>query len=182
VVSVGRLALPKEPLTLVRALASLNGRTYSALLVGEGPHRQVVEAELAALRPAAPIVLAGNRDDVGELLARSHLFVLSTRSEGLPVTVLEAMAAGLPVIASRVGGIPELVVDGETGFLVAPGDPDGLAEAIDRLLGDAGLRERFGAAGRARVEAHFGHEAFVAAHLELLRRQLVQCGLPVPGP
>jgi glycosyltransferase involved in cell wall biosynthesis len=182
IVSVGRLAFPKDPLTLVRALAALNGRTYSALLVGEGPHRQVVEAELAALRPAAQIVLAGNRDDVGELLARSHLFVLSTRSEGLPVTVLEAMAAGLPVVASRVGGIPELVVDGETGFLVPPGDPDGLAEAIDRLLGDAGLRERFGAAGRGRVEAHFGRDAFVAAHLELLRRQLAQRGLPAPAP
>jgi glycosyltransferase involved in cell wall biosynthesis len=179
---VGRLAYPKDPLTLVRALTALNGRRFSALLVGEGPQRPRVEAELASLRPATPIVLTGDRDDVGELLASSHLFVLSTRSEGLPVTVLEAMAAGLPVVASRVGGIPELVVDGETGFLVPPGDAYGLAYAIDRLLGDATLRERFGAAGRCRVEGGFGRQAFVAAHLELLRRQLAQRGLPAPAP
>ena len=182
VVSVGRLAHPKDPLTLVRALAALNGSTFSAVIVGDGPLRPALEAELTALRPSAPIVLAGDREDVRELLADSHVFVLSTRSEGLPVTVLEAMAAGLPVVACRVGGIPELVVDGETGLLVPRGDPESLAEAIARLLEDAGLRERLGAAGRSRVEERFGRDAFVEGHLELLRRQLAQRGLREPAP
>ena len=182
VVFVGRLASPKDPFTLVTALSALNGRTFSALLVGDGPQRATVETQLAATPKAVPIELVGDRHDVPAVLAASHVFVLSTRSEGLPLTVLEAMAAGLPVVASRVGGIPEAVVDGETGLLVAPGDPEELAAALARLLDDPELRERLGAAGRSRVEKHFGREAFVEAHLELLRSQLAQRGLPVPAP
>jgi glycosyltransferase involved in cell wall biosynthesis len=181
IVSVGRLAYPKDPVTFVRALAALNGRDFSALLVGDGPQRAAVQAALASLPAAARTRLVGDRHDVRALLAASQVFVLATRSEGLPLTVLEAMAAGLPVVASRVGGIPELVVDGETGLLVPPGDPVGLADAIARLLDDRRLRERLGAAGRSRVEQHFGRDAFVEAHLELLRRQLAQRGLPLPA-
>src|SRR4029079_2162606 len=103
IVSVGRLAYPKDPLTLVRALAALREHAFSALLVGEGPERAAVEGALASLEIPVPILLPGNRHDVRELLAGSQVFVLSTRSEGLPVTVLEAMAAGLPVVASCVG-------------------------------------------------------------------------------
>ena len=79
-----------------------------------------------------------------ELLADSDVFVLSSRSEGLPVSVLEAMAAGLPVVASRVGGLDELVVDGETGILVPSGDHEALAAALTTMVEDRGLRRRFG--------------------------------------
>ena len=126
--------------------------------------------------------LAGERDDVGELLAAADLFVLSSRSEGLPLSILEAMAAGLPVVASDVGGVPELVVDGETGLLVPPGDPHALAAAIDRLLDDPDLRRRLGAAGRLRVSEQFDLESTQRAHLDLYRTLLADAGLPLPSP
>ena len=88
------------------------------------------------------------------------------------MSVLEAMAAGLPVVASAVGGIPELVVDGETGLLVPPGDPDALADALGKLITDPELRQRLGAAGRARAEACFDLPGFRQAHIRLYEELL----------
>jgi glycosyltransferase involved in cell wall biosynthesis len=96
--------------------------------------------------------------------------------------VLEAMAAGLPVIASNVGGIPELVADGVSGVLVPPGDPDALAEAIEALLENPALALELGAAGRRRVVENFDLEAVREAHLALYRRMLATRGLPRPSP
>ena len=121
-IAVGRLKAPKDFLTLVRALATLPDRAFEALIVGDGPDREEVAAEIRRLGLEERVQLAGERSDVPELLAGSDVFVLSSRSEGLPVSVLEAMAAELPVVASDVGGVAELVVDGETGMLVPPGD------------------------------------------------------------
>jgi glycosyltransferase involved in cell wall biosynthesis len=182
IVAVGRLQAPKDPLSLVRALAKLRGRHFHALIVGDGPDRPAVEAELRRLELTEAVDLTGEREDVAEILAASAVFVLSSRSEAFPMSVLEAMAAGLPVVATRVGGLPELVVEGETGLLVPAGDPEELAAAIARLLDDPDLRERFGSAGRARVETHFGLEPFLDAHLELYRSQLAHRGLPLPSP
>ena len=182
IVSVGRLKVPKDPLTLVRALGSLRGASFAAVLVGDGPDRPAVTAELERLGLGDAVELAGERHDVRELLAEADIFVLSTRSEGLPLSILEAMSAGLPVVASGVGGVPELVVDGETGLLVPPGDPSRLAAAIQRLLEDPALRDRLGAAGRARVAECFDLDRCRREHLALYRRELARRGLPVPSP
>jgi glycosyltransferase involved in cell wall biosynthesis len=182
IVSVGRLAAPKDFHTFVRALALLPLGAADVLIVGDGPDRAQLEAEIAWLGLGDRVLLAGERRDVSDLLARADLFVLSSRSEGLPVSVLEAMAAGLPVIASSVGGIPELVDDGETGILVEAGQAHELAAAISRLLADPGLRRRMGDAGRDRARMRFALEPFWRAHLDLYSRELARRKLPVRAP
>jgi glycosyltransferase involved in cell wall biosynthesis len=181
-VAVGRLKAPKDFLTLVRAVALLPADSVEALVVGEGPDRAGLEAEVRRLGIGERVHLVGERRDVPELLANADVFVLSSASEGMPVSVLEAMAAGLPVVGSRVGGVPELVVDGETGLLVEPGNAGELAAAIDRLLADPGLRVQLGEAGRERVQRHFALDPFRRAHVELYSRELARRGLPVPAP
>jgi glycosyltransferase involved in cell wall biosynthesis len=163
IVTVGRLVRPKSFWILGDALRLLSDTPLRVLVAGEGPQDKY-------LRGIRGVELLGDRDDVPELLAEGDLFVLSSLSEGMPISVLEAMAAGLPVVASAVGGIPEIVVDGETGLLVPPGDPAPLAEAIRRLLGDPELRRRFGEAGRA-VEL-FDVPRFRRDHLALYDRLL----------
>jgi glycosyltransferase involved in cell wall biosynthesis len=165
--SVTRLKAPKDGVTLARALRQLEPGSYRAAIVGDGPDRDAVAAELGDAGE-----LLGARDDVAEQLARADVFVLSSRSEGLPMAILEAMAAGLPVVATDVGGIPELVADGETGLLVPPGDADALAAALQRLVADAELRRRLGDAARARVEERFSLAATRRAHVELYDRLL----------
>lgn len=172
IVSVGRLHEPKDFVTLARALGGLPAGAFRAEIVGDGPDRPDVERELAAGGAAGAVELAGERDDVPARLAAADVFVLSSRSECMPISVLEAMAAGLPVVATAVGGLPEMVVDGETGFLVAAGDADALRAALARLVADPALRRRMGAAGRRRVEERFDLPGFEAAHLELYEREL----------
>jgi glycosyltransferase involved in cell wall biosynthesis len=173
-IAVGRLKAPKDFVTLIRALAALPAESFEGLIVGEGPDRAAVEAEIRRLGLDERVRLAGERRDVPALLAASDVFVLSSDSEGLPVSVLEAMATELPVVASRVGGLPELVVDGETGILVPPGDARELGAALGRLTADPELRRRFGAAGRARAEAIFDLGPFRRAHVELYDEQLAR--------
>lgn len=182
IVTVGRLKAPKDALTFVRALARLPDGAFEAVIVGAGPDRSAVEVELHSLGLERVVELAGERHDVREVLAGADLFVLSSRSEGLPLTILEAMAAGLPVVASLVGGVPEVVVDGETGLLVPPGDPLRLAAAIERLLQDSSLRRRLGQKGHARVKERFDLASFQRAHVDLYRRALASRGLPLPSP
>jgi glycosyltransferase involved in cell wall biosynthesis len=181
-VMVGRLQAPKDPITLVRALALVPRRDFEAVLVGDGPERAAVEDEIRQLGVGPVVRLLGERTDVAELLATADVFVLSTHSEGLPLSVLEAMAAGLPVVAANVGGIPELVADGVSGLLVPPDDPDALAEAIERLLESPSLAQQLGHAGRRRVVENFDVEAVRKAHLALYRRMLASRGLPRPSP
>jgi glycosyltransferase involved in cell wall biosynthesis len=182
ILSVGRLAFPKSFSTLLRALAIVEAGTFHAAIAGDGPQRQQLEGEIAALGLANAVQLLGTRSDVADLLADSDLFVLSSRSECLPMSVIEAMAAGLPVVASAVGGVPELVEQGRTGILVPPDDPALLAAAIARLAGDPGLRRRMGEAGRARAEALFDVDVFRSAHVDLYARELARRGLPLPSP
>jgi glycosyltransferase involved in cell wall biosynthesis len=164
ILGVGRFRPPKDFGTFVEAVRLLSPGTFSAAIAGDGPDRDLL--------PEGPVELLGERDDVAELLASSDVFVLSSRAEGLPISILEAMAAGLPVVATRVGGIPELVVDGETGFLVPAGDAPARADALRRLVEDPALRERLGAAGRRRAEELFDLPRFRQEHVELYDRLL----------
>ena len=181
-IAVGRLKAPKDFVTLIRAFAALPEGSFEAVIVGDGPDRAAIEAEVRARGLGERVRLVGERSDVQALLADSDLFVLSSWSEGLPVSVLEAMAADLPVVASSVGGLAELVVDDETGILVPPGDPSALATVLGRLIGDRDLRRNLGAAGRARAEALFDLAAFRRAHVELYDRQLALAGAVAEPP
>jgi glycosyltransferase involved in cell wall biosynthesis len=162
VITVGRLAYPKDFVTLVRAVAGIDASTVVA---GDGPDRPEIEAEIA--RSGADVTLLGERDDVRAQLAASHVFVLSSRSEGLPMSIIEAMAAALPAVGTAVGGVPELIVDGETGFVVPAGDEHALRAALQKLVSDAALRARLGAAARERARRLFDLPAFGRAHVEL---------------
>src|SRR5581483_5478407 len=171
-ISVGRMRPPKDFVTLTRALAGLPAASFHAQIVGDGPDRPALEAELAASTLNGELELTGERSDVPELLAESDAFVLSSRSEGLPLSVLEAMAVGLPVVATAVGGVPELVEDGLTGFLVPAGDEDAMRDRLAQLVADPDLRRSMGLAARARAERLFDLPAMRQAHVELYERLL----------
>jgi glycosyltransferase involved in cell wall biosynthesis len=167
IITVGRFNAPKDPLTLVGALTQLAPGSFRATLVGDGPDRAAVAAAVRQAGLDRTVELTGERHDVPALLAGADMFVLSSLSEGLPISVLEAMAAGLPVVASAVGDVPEAVADGKSGLLVPPGDPAALAGALRRLLADADLRRRFGAAARERALELFDLPRFQEAHVRL---------------
>jgi glycosyltransferase involved in cell wall biosynthesis len=182
-ITVGRLKAPKDFPTLVRAVGALPPAAFDELLVvGDGPDRGPLAGEVSSLGLDGRIRLLGERADVPALLADADVFVLSSRSEGLPVSVIEAMAAGLPVVASAVGGLHELVVDGETGLLVRPGDPEALADALGHLLADPDYCRQLGDAGRARAETRFDLAPFRRAHVDLYRRELAAIGLGSSAP
>jgi glycosyltransferase involved in cell wall biosynthesis len=160
---------------LLDALARAKGTGAPGLeawIAGEGPEREALEAQAERLHLREDVRFLGRRDDAAELLAGCDVFVLPSRREGLGVSALEAMAARRPVVASRVGGLADAVLDGETGLLVEPGDPEALASAISRLARDPGLRGRLGEAGRARLAQGFLAPQMVSAYEKLYRSVL----------
>jgi glycosyltransferase involved in cell wall biosynthesis len=160
---VGRLARQKRPDVAVRALGRILERHPEAQLdlAAHGPLEDETRALVAELGLQQSVRFLGKRRDVPELLAEAECFLLTSDYEGCPYTVLEAMAAGVPVVSTRVGGVPELVADGETGLLVEPGDPAAAAAAIQGVL-DAPERARLlGEAGRARALSDFGIDRMV---------------------
>jgi glycosyltransferase involved in cell wall biosynthesis len=152
VASVGNFTPKKDQRTLIDALVLLRADHPSTVLVlvGSGPLQDQLAAHATAAGVGDRVVFTGSRSDVPELLPAFDLFALSSRQEGLPVAVMEAMASGLPVVATAVGGLPEIVSDGVEGRLVAPGDPAGLARALGEVLGDDRLRARMSAAAEVR--------------------------------
>lgn len=140
------------------------------VILGEGPLRAALERQVAEHHLEKHVVLAGFRPDALAMHKAFDVFVMSSVTEGLGTSLLDAMASSKPVVATRTGGIPEVVVDGETGFLVEPHDSAGLAAAVVRLLGDANLRDRMGRAGLARVRSRFSVERMVAETVTVYER------------
>jgi glycosyltransferase involved in cell wall biosynthesis len=171
IISVARFAFPKDFAALVGALALVSA-DFRATFVGEGPALSEIATIVEMQGLEGKVELLGARGDVRELLASSDVFVLSSRSEGHPVSLLEAMAAGLPVVATDVGGVAESVVHGQTGLLVPAGNVTALAAALERLVDDEQLRRRLGTAGRVRARELFDLAPFRSCHVELYHREL----------
>lgn len=169
---VGRLAGHKGEGVLIDALATL-GDDHPGLtltLVGDGPGRAAAEARVAALKLGARIRFTGclSQDGVAAELARADALVLPSFAERVPIVLMEAIASSLPVISTRIAGIPELVEDGVSDFLTPPGAAESLARAIAVLAADPELRSRMGGAVRARIEAEFTMETEVRTLIALL--------------
>jgi len=162
--TVANLSWYKDYPTLIKAAALVVREIPQAqfLLIGEGPERPKIEGMVRARGLSQSVHLLGRRADVPALLGAMDVFAISSLTEGLCVALAEAMWAGLPCAATRQGGVPELVKDGETGLLVPPRSPEALADALVRLLKDPALRRDMGEAGRRRVEQKF-HPAGVAS-------------------
>ena len=171
-VSVARLSAVKDPFTLLLALRLVLDRepSFRLDLVGDGPLRADVERSIARLHLGDAVRLHGAIDDVRTVLDEASFFVLSSTSEGVSLTLLEAMAAGLPVVATRVGGTPEVVEHGKTGVLVPPQAPEALADAMVWMLRQPAARERMGRMARRRVEDRFDVRRTVAAYEQLYQR------------
>ncbi|MFH1058007.1 MAG: glycosyltransferase [Pseudomonadota bacterium] len=168
VISVGRVSAEKDYATMLKALAVLPA-AWRLVLVGDGPELAGLRALADGLGLGTRALLLGRRSDVERLLAAADLFALSSLSEGVSVALLEAMAAGLPVVATAVGGTPEVVQDGVTGRLLEPGQPHALALALQEALEDPGQAAAWGAAGRRRVEERFSLRAMAAGYAALYR-------------
>jgi sugar transferase (PEP-CTERM/EpsH1 system associated) len=168
---VGRMEPVKDPLTLVRAFVHLLTTERDArarlrlVMVGGGSLHVAARALLREAHAEAIAWLPGERDDVADVMRGFDVFVLPSLREGISNTVLEAMASGLPIVATRVGGNPELVEEGVNGTLVAPGDPAALAAAVWRYAGDPALMERHGRVGRLQVESRYSMDAMVEGYL-----------------
>jgi sugar transferase (PEP-CTERM/EpsH1 system associated) len=180
--TVGRMEAIKDQLTLVRAFLHLitddpDARARLRLaMIGDGALRQEAQKIVCAAGAESLVWFAGERNDIPELMRGLDLFILPSLREGISNTILEAMASGLPVIATNVGGNPELVVNGETGMLVSPSDPVAMAEAIHSYLKDPVKLKRHGQAGRKRAEEQFSIEKMVEGYLRVYDEVLAERG------
>jgi sugar transferase (PEP-CTERM/EpsH1 system associated) len=165
---VARLAAVKDHATLLEAFARFRATREDAhlTLVGDGDERRALEARAARLGVTGAVTFAGERHKVAPLLPAFDVFALSSTSEGISLTLLEAASVGLPIVATRVGGNAEIVADGETGLLVPPSDPAALAHALGTVASSAD-RGAMGAAGRARVVRRFSVERMARAYHDL---------------
>ncbi|MGH2874087.1 MAG: glycosyltransferase [Solirubrobacteraceae bacterium] len=172
--AVGRLYHEKDYPNLIRAVALLvaRGRAVRCVIVGDGPCEAQLRALIAELHLTEAVQLTGRREDVSAIVGDLDVAVLSSIWEGIPLAGLEYMAAAAPIVATAVGGLPEMIRDGTDGLLVAPGSPEALADGIAGLLDDRALARRLGESARARQRLEFELDTVVdrlqALYLELL--------------
>ncbi len=165
--NVAQLVDHKDHATLIRAAAIVVKQMPDCrfLICGDGPRREDLAGLTASLGIGDRVIFAGFRADLDALVPCFDIFCLSSHLEGLGTSVLDAMCFARPVVATRAGGIPDAVVEGETGRLAEPRDPEGLARALIETLGSPSIREGYGASGRARFEREFTSAAMVRATL-----------------
>jgi glycosyltransferase involved in cell wall biosynthesis len=173
---VGRLEEPKDHENFLKAASKIyrKNKDVRFLVVGSGSLRERLESLTNDLGLSKAVIFTGLRRDVPAVMSALDLFVLSSRYEGLPVVVLEAMAAKKPIVATRVSGVPGVVEDGNTGILVNPGDPGALAKACLYLLERPELRIQMGNAGYERVKRNYSMDAFIEKSIDLYRDYLVR--------
>ncbi len=181
--TVCRLVEPKKGLRILLQAMAVLAKRYGQppcqlLLVGDGPSRHELELLREQLGLSSWVVFAGSRRDIPRVLHAVDAFVLPSLYEGFGIAILEAMAAGKPVIATSVGGIPEFVLSGETGLLVEPGNVEALADAIDRLLSHPQQARTMGAKGRIRAGERYHISTVVRQHEQVYTACLTQasCG------
>jgi glycosyltransferase involved in cell wall biosynthesis len=175
VVSIGRLAEPKGYSHLLAALALIPPEERPlTLIAGDGPERADLERQARVLGLGHDTRFLGNRRDVPALLAAADVFVLASLWEGLPLALLEAMAAGLPSVVTAVGGNPEVIDNGESGLLVPAADEPAFAAALRRLLRDPEQRRRMGQAARKKFNEQFSLRRFVETHENLYEAILAE--------
>jgi glycosyltransferase involved in cell wall biosynthesis len=168
IVMVARFAPQKNQALLLRAVAGMDC-PLRILFVGDGPTEPALQDEACQLGIQDRVQFLGSRMDVADILANAHIFALPSNWEGFPLSILEAMRAGLPVVASDVGGVAEAVNDGSTGFLIRPGDLDTFRARLLSLVESPVLRQRMGQAGRDRYAAHFTIEGMLKRTLAVYR-------------
>lgn len=178
VLAAGRLSPEKGFAVLIDAASSFLRSMPSAgvVLFGEGVLRPELEAGIRARGLTGRFAMPGFRTDLDRLIPAADVVVLPSFTEGLPNVALEASAAGVPVVATAVGGTPEVIADGSTGFLVPPGQPEALAARVTQLLADPDLRRQFGEAGRRRMHERFTFAAQAEAYRKLI---FTMCPHPV---
>jgi glycosyltransferase involved in cell wall biosynthesis len=180
---IGRMTAVKRTDVVLESFRRLRDEGVDAVLcmVGDGPDRQSVENLAGGLGIMRDSLFPGYQEDVGPFFAAFDVFVLPSGNEGTPVTAIEALASGCPVVATRVGGVPDVVTDGEDGFLVDPGDVEGLAASLARLANDPALRARMGGAGRERMRSRYAVDRLIDDVDRLYRELLQQKGI-APAP
>jgi len=178
--TVGRLQAEKDQATLIKAFAlaidNLQKHNVKLLIIGDGPEKQALEDIAAKTGVSESVIFLGARDDIPNLLTALDIFVLPSRGEGISNTILEAMACGLPVIATKVGGNPELVDENVTGLLVPVNNSESMAEALLSYIKDTKQVKRHGLAGRKRVEALFSLDKMIENYTQVYDSLLVTNG------
>jgi len=174
VLQVARLDTIKDHVTAVRAIAAALPRDPSIrlMIVGDGPERDRIARAIDGHGLNGRIAMLGMRDDVRRLLSAADAFMLTSVSEGIPVTIIEAMAAGVPVVSTAVGGVGELLANDTTGLLAPAGDASALADALIRLVSDEGLRRRLASAAQQRANAHFS-ETQMIEHYQRIYQEIL---------